>query len=302
MSVEAWQACLSRHMLPGLEILPSLEKKIFADLVTFDFAGARLWSLRSNAQRAIRRQAVPGKRFLPVAIFQLSGTTHLTQGDRHCSLEPETFAFLNAAEPLELDHLGNFEQLYLQFPEHAFKPGEFRRVSSIAMEAQTATDRPLFECAKNLWQAAPALHTFDHLPAINALISLCNITSAFQQARRDPELSIRVERAMAYIENRLGNERLNAQSVADAQGVSRRYLDELFSRFGHRIETWIWERRLQRAADMLVAVDQGRRTLLQIALDVGFKSPSHFSRSFTKRFGMSPRNYRHRNERSIRLN
>ena len=199
MSIDAWQACLSRHMLPGLEVATASENRVYANLVSFDFAGARLWSLRSNAQRVVRRQCVPGMRFLPVVIFQLSGTTVLTHGDRQCSLSPETFAFLNAAEPLELDHTSDFEQIYLQFPARTFKPGEFRRVTSIAMAAKTPNDRPLFECAKDLWQAAPSLGTFDHWPALNALISLCSITSAFHQARKDPELSIRVERAMAYI-------------------------------------------------------------------------------------------------------
>jgi len=300
MSIDAWQACLSRHMLPGLEVATASENRVFADLVSFDFAGARLWSLRSNAQRVIRRQCVPGMRFLPVAIFQLSGTTTLTHGDRQCTLRPETFAFLNAAEPLELDHTSDFEQIYLQFPARTFKPGEFRRVTSITMEAQTPNDRPLFECAKDLWLAAPSLGTFDHWPALNALVSLCSISSAFHQARKDPELSIRVERAMAYIEHHLGDEDLNALTVSAAQGVSRRYLDELFSQCGHRIETWIWERRLLRAADMLAVAEQAEKPLLQIALDVGFKSPSHFSRMFTRRFGMSPKNYRRQQENATR--
>jgi hypothetical protein len=44
--------------------------------------------------------------------------------------------------------------------------------------------------------------------------------------------------------------------VAEAQDVSRRYLDELFAKSGHRIETWMWEQRLQRAAEELSATDR----------------------------------------------
>jgi AraC-like DNA-binding protein len=101
---------------------------------------------------------------------------------------------------------------------------------------------------------------------------------------------------MGYIEDNLAEGWLNPQAVADAQGVSRRYLDDRFGRLGLRIEGWIWERRLLRAREELALASRlGRnngKTIIQIALDTGFKSPSHFSRSFSSRFGVSPREYR----------
>jgi AraC-like DNA-binding protein len=35
-----------------------------------------------------------------------------------------------------------------------------------------------------------------------------------------------------------------------------------------------------------------KRTLTEIALSQGFKSPAHFSAAFRQRYGMTPRDYR----------
>ena len=101
---------------------------------------------------------------------------------------------------------------------------------------------------------------------------------------------------MAYIENHLSAEWLTPQMIADNQQVSRRHLDELFGKIGMRIERWVWERRLIHAYEELQISARSRKgygkSILQIALDSGFKSPSHFSRAFGARFGMPPRAYR----------
>ncbi len=288
-----WQACLRRHMLPGLEIA-DCNDNVFADLSALEFAGARLWSLRSNAQRVIRTQSVAAKRFLPVAVLQLRGRSRLSQYGKCADLESGSFAFLNASEPLALDHLDDFEQLYLQFPSSAFTPGMFREATSIRMSAHCVNDKPLFECTRNLWEAAAALNPTEHPAALDALMSLCTLTSAFRQAQQTFDMPVRVTRAMHYIEHHLGDETLNGQVVAEAQGVSRRYLDELFAKRGYRIESWIWERRLERAAKKLSAVDGLKNSILKIAADLGFKSASHFCHAFTRHFGISPREYRRR--------
>jgi AraC family transcriptional regulator, exoenzyme S synthesis regulatory protein ExsA len=52
---------------------------------------------------------------------------------------------------------------------------------------------------------------------------------------------------------------------------------------------YIKERKLSRAADLLLKTD---RRISDIAFDCGFVEVAHFSRSFQKRYGVSPSNYR----------
>lgn len=54
------------------------------------------------------------------------------------------------------------------------------------------------------------------------------------------------------------------------------------------------ERRIERAAEELESPAHLRRSWIDIALGWGFSSPSHFSRSFRRRFGASPSEFRAR--------
>ena len=297
-AVGAWSECISRCMLRGLEVVrPTKAEMVEADLVSVRFAGGRLWSIRSTAQ-CVRRRVIDRSRFIPVAILQLSGTTRLAQGGRACLLEPGTFAYLNAADELLLDHMSTFEQLYLEFPDNAFAHDVFRQAVSITMRGEAPNDLPFYACAKNVWAASAHLDGAELRAALNALVSLSLCTSAFRTAREDAHWPLRVKRALAFIEQNLDDPDLCPDKVALSQGVSRRHLDELFRGTGHRIRFWIWERRLQRAAQQLGAVPHSHQSLLQMSLDLGFKSQSHFSRTFTKRFGKSPREYRRAHELS----
>ena len=51
-------------------------------------------------------------------------------------------------------------------------------------------------------------------------------------------------------------------------------------------------KRLQRAYELLVANPKGNITISEIAYRIGFKSASHFSRTFTRHFHMAPRDAR----------
>lgn len=285
------RSCLRAHMLNGLEIV-SQKVSGHAELQTFDFAGARLWHMSAMPLEAVRSGVSNRGRPIPVAILQLEGESRLSQDGKTCSLERGSFAFVDAAKPLLLKHLYDFDQIYLQFPRNSFPIAQLSAATVIRMEGLSPVDRPFFECIKNLWEAAPMMHPLQHSAAISALLSLSKMTSAFATSRPELEVSIRVRRAMDFIEHHLGDPKLNAEVVAERQQVSRRYLDELFACGGYRIEAWIWERRLVRSAEELSCPDSVDRTLLQIALDLGFKTPSHFSRAFSQRYGVSPREFR----------
>ncbi|HEX7528373.1 MAG TPA: helix-turn-helix transcriptional regulator [Thermoanaerobaculia bacterium] len=53
--------------------------------------------------------------------------------------------------------------------------------------------------------------------------------------------------------------------------------------------TWLMEARLSEAARLIRAGDD---PVTKIAYRVGFKDPSHFTRRFKGRFGVSPNEYR----------
>jgi AraC-like DNA-binding protein len=98
-----------------------------------------------------------------------------------------------------------------------------------------------------------------------------------------------VERLRRSLGPRL-REDLTAESLADLAGVSLRTLQRLFrERFGTSPMNWLMETRLQEAARLIRTGDD---PVTKIAYRVGFKDPSHFTRRFKARFGISPNEFR----------
>jgi AraC-like DNA-binding protein len=272
-------------------------EELGGELLVFSFSGAQLHCLHSDVQMISRLRPCPN-RFAPVAIVPLTGGVTMTQLGRTCSVQPGQFAFMDAAAPLDLVYENEFRHLFLHFPPTCFVPAVFHKHTSRTVDGSSDFDLLFRSIIERTWFNAEGLRAEEHGAALNSILSLCPLTSPFRENARQVEPCIRVARAMVYIENNLGEAWLTPQTVAEAQGVSRRYLDDRFGRIGLRIERCIWERRLVRAKEELSLSSRSSRylakTIIQIALDNGFKSPSHFSRAFSARFGMSPREFRNR--------
>jgi transcriptional regulator GlxA family with amidase domain len=95
-----------------------------------------------------------------------------------------------------------------------------------------------------------------------------------------------LQRVKHHVEQNLGNDALCLQSVADAVGLSPRYINKLFEAEATSLMRWTWSRRLQRAHGALQT--GGRRAISELAYACGFKNLSHFSRSFRERYGCAP--------------
>ena len=99
----------------------------------------------------------------------------------------------------------------------------------------------------------------------------------------------RLLRLLGYLRTHL-DEPLEIEPLARLAGVSPRQLDRVFARlFGESPRACLRRLRLERAARQLRTT---RRRVLAIALDAGFESHEAFTRSFLRRFGHAPADYR----------
>ena len=95
-----------------------------------------------------------------------------------------------------------------------------------------------------------------------------------------------------HIERHLRDPNLTPASIAEACGISQRYLRKLFEAESDGVTRFIQRRRLEAAARELTSNALPIRSVTEIALGLGFNSVSHFSRAFREQFGMTPREYR----------
>ena len=99
-----------------------------------------------------------------------------------------------------------------------------------------------------------------------------------------------VAQAIEYIQAHLNSDHLDAQDVAREMGYSADYLGRLFmARTGYTITTYIVYCRLLRSAEQL---RQTNKSVLEIALEVGFFSHEGFIKAFKKQYRITPSMYR----------
>ncbi|MGH8220542.1 MAG: AraC family transcriptional regulator [Steroidobacteraceae bacterium] len=98
-------------------------------------------------------------------------------------------------------------------------------------------------------------------------------------------------KAKALVDGELSDPAFCSTSVAEALGVSARYLQRVFAEIGITPSRFLIERRLEAAAGLLRQLD-GPCSVTDVALQCGFSDLSYFSRAFRCRFGRSPSEYR----------
>ena len=99
-------------------------------------------------------------------------------------------------------------------------------------------------------------------------------------------------RIFDFIEKHLGDQHLSPKKIAESSRISMSYLYSLFNDDETTVGQFVQVKRLQKAYEILVADPKGHRTVSEVAYEVGFKNVSHFSRSFSRHFGIAPRDVR----------
>lgn len=114
-----------------------------------------------------------------------------------------------------------------------------------------------------------------------------NASLADSAAPKPPSL----QRARQVIENRM-HEPLTLTQIAREAGISPAYLSELATKHWHQPPMeFLWRRRVEEAARLLRDTGQ---SISEIAYQLGFANPFHFSRRFHHHFGIAPRTWRQR--------
>ncbi|MFC2253726.1 helix-turn-helix transcriptional regulator [Labrys portucalensis] len=118
---------------------------------------------------------------------------------------------------------------------------------------------------------------------------LCGEAEAQTPHTVQDRAAARLNAIKSDIEAHLDDQALNASQIALRHGISTRYLQKLFEGEGETFSEFVLQRRLDRAMRRLQSPDERKRSISEIAFDVGFGDLSYFNRTFRRRFDTSPR-------------
>lgn len=308
---DAWAELVAQNFVP-LAIRPATRNQDFdGSLAASNYGDMHIGRVRATPHTVWRDQHhrdQGGSTDVKISLV-LAGRLCLEQGDTVEVVEPGGAAMYNCGDEYRLRMDEPFSLLVLQTD----RAGLEQRVASDLERAIVFAQSNMF--ARALWsvaselgpdlasaadgRAAPAIpsRSLATPPTSSPLlgdrmIDLLALAVAEQTGGRVSTQPGRRElymRAVSHIGRHLADTQLSPRSIAAAIGVSQRTLHSLFREAGDSVMSFIIRQRLERAHAELIDPDRrGQRTITDIAVSWGFKSPSHFTRRFSEQYGTSP--------------
>jgi AraC-like DNA-binding protein len=271
-----------------------------AEVTAHGLGGMRVATVTSQPHAVVRspamiRSSPDDDIFVNLAV---RGTALTAQDGREAMLRPGDFTYYDSARPCRIACPGPFRLVVLKIPRDLFtlhcKPPPGATATAIR------GDRGVGSLFSSLLRDVPARTSglADGVAEQVGVSVLDLLTTALSEHATGVRPALPREaqllRARRFITDHLSDPALSPSVVADALGMSVRYLHALFQADSTSPFRWILERRLEVAARLLADPRQAGRTVSSIAFGVGFKDTSHFSRAFKDRYGVGPRGYRHR--------
>ena len=228
-----------------------------------------------------------------IVITQLSGNRRYLQNGSSVLLGPGDTTLIDSGRPWSSTCGTDCARLYLRVPRWMMEDRLRLRAIPIAQRISGAGGfgATLSRLSQSLYEEAERLNVEEATAALDAyfqILSAC-FGRAESSEQRPPELRSRIQR---FIDEHLSDPGLGPAEIARVADISVRHLHRLFSSSGGTLGNCIRARRLERCRNDLANPRLRGKTITEIAFFWGFSDSAHFSRSFRRQFGVSPRTFR----------
>ncbi|MDQ0347806.1 acetamidase/formamidase family protein [Ancylobacter vacuolatus] len=259
-------------------------------------SGVRLGKFSADAQSL---RSLPPSAGLPLLLIPVEHSTVLVAGDDRQIVATGQLILAPRGADWQLQFQRGLRAVVLSVPAEAFRgrkvpplaaaqPRVFgaEGLPDIVGRTALATAEALDRLSESEWEAV----------AQSAAELLLALSSELVAATSDPSSSraALLQRLYATIERSIGSEDISIADIAQAEGISERYVQKLFEGTGESFSHYLRERRLQRAWHDLANPAEAAVPIAEIAYRCGFADAAHFSRLFRERFGLPPRELRRR--------
>lgn len=232
--------------------------------------------------------------------FVRRGQLHISNHEGTSIARAGEFALTKSMKPFsilcETDQASVHEALHVIVPAHEFRRFLPREVRSGFVVGDSGREFSIAEkIFREIFQAAGELPESTEQILLDSAIAV--VAEAIRhredclQVRQTPR-EMRLQEVLRFIDLHLSDPNLSAAMVAEACGISSRYLSALLKENSTPFSDLVWDKRVKTASRWLATTRPADISIAEIAFRVGFKSPAHFSRMFKRVFGQGPREYR----------
>jgi len=290
-AIGQWQDWAARTIAP-IDVSVRDIDRFVAGWRSYGLGDLRFLHLLAPAQRVIHRgtgssgQAAPSIQL----VYARRGALRTQIGRSNFTIGPGEFVLLDNTRFYQMDMDSAHEAIDLMMPrtwiEHWLPDPD--QLLGRPLSTRTGWGAPLGSLLE-----AMARHIDDSplmrpllAERVGALLTLAAETG--DTAASGPGGGL-ADRILRRIERDFADPDLAPQPVADALGISKRYLQALLAARGTSFVQELGRVRLERACDLLAG---SGLPVAEIAFRCGFLDPGYFARQFRRRFGASPRDWR----------
>jgi len=232
--------------------------------------------------------------------LQLAGKSLNSQNGFTEELQRGDFAICKSSAPYSLIFDEPIKMMVVKIPLAILQKyiPQPELIIGLKVAAAFGFSKLLVACLNQLWRQKDQIEQLSHkntmsdvvlsLLATTYEIAYPNLVSAGQSSVRLHH----IQRIKTHILKYLSEPDLTPIIVAKETGISTRYLRMLFSETGTTCSQYILSERLKAASNELKNPQFNNIKINEIAFKWGFNNQSHFSKSFKKFSGCSPRDFR----------
>lgn len=253
--------------------------------------------IHAGASRALRgsfeRNRDQGAYFC--LAFLTGGRELLDTGNARIVLQPGDIATWHSSQSLSFESSGTMDKLSLYVPEECIEwmvphPASYAGLHLKHDSGPGTLLAAYLNCLCNNFAAQDERTEVEVQEMTLALVGAA--IAAHGPADGNSPRTALFERIVAFIDRNLENSALKPSQIADAAGISLRYLHLIFAERGQTVAGWIRARRLARCRAEL---SKPYFTVTEIAFRWGFSDAAQFSHAFKAQYGLSPRLFRQAN-------
>ena len=291
---DAWQAAVTETYFPlDTEYRNSREFTGALETWSLGLVGVSRMQCDGVCYRRSRRHFLNERDASLLITIPTVSEVSFSQGQRSVKCPPGGFLVERGDAPYEFWH-GKTNALWvLKVPSASVRSriGSAERLSALSFDATQGVAALFLDTVRlTIDRVAEINDAARELAGKHILDMLClSIISDDRvlDSAVSPIRASHLQRAEQYIRDNLKNHNLGPQSVAEACGISLRYLQGLFQDSNKSINGFIRDCRLDRCVEDLTSMSNAGN-IAEIAYRWGFADQSQFCKHFRTRYGCSP--------------